>query len=703
MKIKLFTTIFLSCIIVFASAQIIHVPEDYSSIQAGINAASTSDTVLVAEGTYYENINFLGKAITVASHFILDSNETHIDSTVIDGSQFTNPDSASVVSFISNEDTTSIIQGFTIKGGSGLYNSSWQFVYGGGIVCWNAGAKIINNKIIENSVADSLLDCGGAGIGSAKNAGTYWIVINNNKIINNSANAIIATAFGGGIYVATNAIIKNNTIEQNSCHSIESQVDGGGIQAQEMFGNTIMVTIDSNLIQENVLEGYKVYGGGINLYKTTSIISNNIINSNSLTATDRCRGGGVFIKSATETIQVINNEITNNTLEAENYANGGGIAFRYNEGKIELNNNLISGNILTTPNSYRGAGVNIFECTDQITILNNIISSNMGTVNVTNGAGGGICLWGSNESEVLVDRNQFINNNGWIGGGFFSSSSYNLLLTNNIFSGNSSGKGGGIAFQHTSKGSNPKSSKEDFVPRIINNTFNGNTAVEVGGAVRLNCVFYIPLILNSIFWENEAPDGKDIYTGTANMTIAYSDIDTNMISGSWEGNGNIFEDPLFIDPENGDFHLDNCMSPCINSGTDSLEVNDGWFYCPIIDMDGEARPYLYTYPDMGADETTCLETQIKSYQDDLSSNILSAYPNPFKNHTTFEFTIHQPSFVKLNIVDFTGKEIQILVSERITAGNHKIEWNAKNLPSGIYFLRLETNGVTETRKLLIFK
>ncbi len=84
------------------------------------------------------------------------------------------------------------------------------------------------------------------------------------------------------------------------------------------------------------------------------------------------------------------------------------------------------------------------------------------------------------------------------------------------------------------------SSEEIFVPRIINNSFYGNTAAEMGGAIRLNCEFYIPIIINSIFWENEAPIGKDIYTGTAAMTIAYSDIDTNFISGFWEGEGNIF-------------------------------------------------------------------------------------------------------------------------------------------------------------------
>lgn len=104
------------CICGTLAAQIIHVPDDQPTIQAGINAASDGDTVLVEEGTYVENINFIGKAITVTSWFIIDSDPDHIEYTVIDGSQPVDPDKAAVVTFESGEDTTSVICGFTITG-----------------------------------------------------------------------------------------------------------------------------------------------------------------------------------------------------------------------------------------------------------------------------------------------------------------------------------------------------------------------------------------------------------------------------------------------------------------------------------------------------------------------------------------------------------------------------------------------------------
>ena len=58
---------------VLLSAQVIHVPGDYGTIQEGINAANKGDTVLVDTGTYVENINFRNKAITVASHYLIDT------------------------------------------------------------------------------------------------------------------------------------------------------------------------------------------------------------------------------------------------------------------------------------------------------------------------------------------------------------------------------------------------------------------------------------------------------------------------------------------------------------------------------------------------------------------------------------------------------------------------------------------------------
>ena len=136
------------------TAQIIHVPADQPTIQAGINAATNGDTILVAEATYYENINFNGKAITVASNFIMDGDTSHISNTIIDGSQPDDPDIGSVVTFDSGEDTTSVLNGFTITGGTGTLIQVGEFDLkaGGGINFMWSGGKVLNNYIEYNIV-----------------------------------------------------------------------------------------------------------------------------------------------------------------------------------------------------------------------------------------------------------------------------------------------------------------------------------------------------------------------------------------------------------------------------------------------------------------------------------------------------------------------------------------------------------------------
>lgn len=115
----LFTVTFLAYLFSPVQGGIIPFPGQFATIQESIEAAGPGDTILIAEGHYYENIDFLGKEITLASQYILDGDTAHIINTVIDGSHFTDSLQRSTIIMRNCKDTTSVVKGLTIIGGGG--------------------------------------------------------------------------------------------------------------------------------------------------------------------------------------------------------------------------------------------------------------------------------------------------------------------------------------------------------------------------------------------------------------------------------------------------------------------------------------------------------------------------------------------------------------------------------------------------------
>lgn len=79
------------------------------------------------------------------------------------------------------------------------------------------------------------------------------------------------------------------------------------------------------------------------------------------------------------------------------------------------------------------------------------------------------------------------------------------------------------------------------------------------------------------------------------------------------------------------------------------------------------------------------------------------YPNPFNPVTNIEFNVPKESLVKLSIYDISGKLIEVIVNDKLTPGSYKTDWNASAFSSGVYFYKLEAEGFTETKKMLLFK
>jgi len=79
------------------------------------------------------------------------------------------------------------------------------------------------------------------------------------------------------------------------------------------------------------------------------------------------------------------------------------------------------------------------------------------------------------------------------------------------------------------------------------------------------------------------------------------------------------------------------------------------------------------------------------------------YPNPFNPTTTIKFALPNAEFVNLTVYDILGKEVAILVDENKPAGYHKVDFNAGNLPSGIYLYKLTAGKFTKTEKMILMK
>jgi hypothetical protein len=358
---------------------VLNVPADFPTIQAAIDAAVDGDVVLVEDNTYYENINFKGKAITVTSRLYVDDDTSHVSNTIIDGSQSEDPDSGSVVYFISGEDTNSVLSGFTITGGSGT-KGSWQgevYFEGGGIYC-PSGGKILDNIIRNNAINVEVFVASGAGI-LAGWVGNEHVHIEGNTILSNSV-INNRTAGGGGITIYSNGNITDNTLIENMVTSSDGVAFGGGIKCVGYSGMILSVDICNNRIENNQVNANGMisegYGGGIDYAYSNGKISNNDIYNNSIRSNGDAFGGGIFInRSVRSTIS--NNRISSNRVEGNGInVRGGGMNYGSHgvEGKTSIYNNII---IYNKAINGDGGGISFGSYLNRdVSLINNTIAYN---------------------------------------------------------------------------------------------------------------------------------------------------------------------------------------------------------------------------------------------------------------------------------------------------------------------------------------
>jgi hypothetical protein len=420
------------------------------------------------------------------------------------------------------------------------------------------------------------------------------------------------------------------------------------------------------------------------------IIDNNKstkINGLTITGGFADNGGGIYCNNSSPVLHDL--MILNNRAKS-----GGGVYCNYSS--PELKNVIISND-----SAAYGGGFYCYYSNPEL--LDVLITDNLAARFASSSSGGG--MYCSNSSPGL--ENVIISGNSAVsGGGFYCEDHSSPYLINTFLTGNSAteppwgvtgGRGGGIYCNsysspvlvnvqitgNTSVG--PGSGISCYTncnPILVNVTIADNSSDDVGGAIYAY-ITSSPQIINSILWNN-SPD--EVYGSSIN--IAYSDI-----QGGWTGEGNIDEAPLFIGSGEYPYAL-SASSLCINTG---IQDTTG-LMLPLYDIIGNPRIWDDRV-DMGAYEWNNLSFDDHVINDGRLG--LNIFPNPCSGVARFRYQIKDKRSTICDLYQISGIKLKRLLNEEKMPGTYEMEIDVRDLPDGLYIVRLQTGNKSAVGKLLV--
>lgn len=205
-------------------------------------------------------------------------------------------------------------------------------------------------------------------------------------------------------------------------------------------------------------------------------------------------------------------------------------------------------------------------------------------------------------------------------------------------------------------------------------------------------------------WHINARLGPDSATAFKEVTVALVNVPRLMTN----------EMRWYRSPSGGDM-TKNTPSSLWHRATDDMDRRVNKYFADTLDCSYSASATIYTgadynfpvgdlnwFPDKMAEWVT---TGVSDEPIPVPANFAlnQNYPNPFNPSTKITFTLKQAGVTKLAVFNVLGQKIADLVSGKLQAGYHEVEFNAANLSSGVYLYRLESNGNSIVKKMLLLK